>query len=199
TRSFVPSPDLLSVRVQELEHGAAGCVSTRQWPLRTLIAYLFDGRECDEVRALLATGEGVARGARLTWPPTTITAEELTEIENTFPPPIPVRQLTPSEIASAELVIPADKPKVAVSIRPSHPVVAAVLLHAVYERFDYGPWADLFTASLTRDDTFALLADIALGVSESENIQRASMLAEVHPAVIRLIAQRAEEQPPWQT
>ncbi len=193
----MPSLESLSVRVQDLEHGAAGCVSTRQWPLRTLIAYLFDGRECDEVRALLETGVGVAHSTRLSWPPTTITAAELSEIEHTFPPPIPVRQLTPADVTSAELIIPADTPKLAVLVRPTHPAVAAALLHAVYDRFDYGPWADLFTASLSRDQAQALLADISLGVTESEHIQRAAMLVEDHSAAVRLTARRPEETEPW--
>jgi hypothetical protein len=205
----VPSPDErqetvpaiatrdVSVRIQELTHGATACVNTRQWTLRTLIAYLFDGRECDEVRAALARGEGVAHGSRLTWPPVEITADELSAIERTFPHEQPDRVLEVEAVVLAQLVVPADDPRTVVTVRPSHPTVAEVVPHAQYVRFDYGPWADVYLASLTRDQAMALLADSALGIEDATNVTSASLLAEEHESAIRLESPRADEQKPW--
>ncbi|MEP6691761.1 MAG: hypothetical protein ABJD07_11440 [Gemmatimonadaceae bacterium] len=194
----MPLPDEreLTVRVQELKHGAGACVVTRQWPLRTLIAQLFDGRECDDVRALLAAGEGSARGNRLSWPPVTLTAGELTAIEQTFPPALPDRAITPAQVTSAELVVPAGAPRTAVGVRVSHPAIQEAMLHATYLRFDYGPWADLYEASLTRDQAMALLADAAMSVTEADHVQRAAMLAEEHDAALRFVVPREGEHLP---
>ncbi len=200
----MPSPeqsksasDTISVRVQELVHGAAWCVSTRQWPLRTLVAYLFDGRDCDEVRALLAKGNGVSRGARLTWPPITLSADELTAVEKTFPAPAAGRQLVPAEVTSVRLVVPVASPRVAITVRPTHPIIADVLLHATYERFDYGPWADLYSASLTREQAMALIADAMLEVAIGDDPEGAALLAESNDAGLRLMAARKDEVVPW--
>ena len=49
-----------------------GVATSRQWPLSTLVAYLFDGRSCDDVRELLALGEGIAHGNLVSWAPLTL-------------------------------------------------------------------------------------------------------------------------------
>src|ERR671933_2786140 len=97
---------VVAVRVQDLAHGAGQCVVVRRWPLATLVAYLFEGRECDDVRAALAAGEGVARGARLTWPPLELSAEELTAVERGFPREQPTRPLDLSGVTAVVLHLP---------------------------------------------------------------------------------------------
>ena len=63
----------------------AGGATVAEWPLPALVAYLFEGREEDEVRALLARGEGEAHGAHITWEPVDVSADELTRIQGEFP------------------------------------------------------------------------------------------------------------------
>ena len=127
----------IPVRMQD----AAG-ERTVLWPLRTLIAWLFVGRQCDEVRALLARGEATRDGARATWPAAKLSAEELTAIERTFPSANPARPLDASS-ARAWLVTGTGSAPLAPADRRVHEAAS----RATYRWFDYGVWADVWEAS----------------------------------------------------
>ncbi len=114
---------------------------TVHWPLRTLIAWLFVGRQCDEVRALLTRGETIRDGTRATWPPIRLSADELTAVERTFPAANPTRALEPGR-ARATLVSPHES----VTLAPDDPRVRDAAARATYRWFDYGTWADVWEA-----------------------------------------------------
>ena len=116
---------------------------TVRWPLRTLIAWLFIGRQCDEVRALLARGETTREGTRATWPPVRLSPEELTAIERTFPASDPTRPLEPGR-ADVTLVGPNES----VTLPPADPRARDAASRASYRWFDYGTWADVWEASV---------------------------------------------------
>jgi putative ABC transport system ATP-binding protein len=118
---------------------------TVHWPLRTLIAWLFVGRQCDEVRALLARGETTRDGTRATWTPVKLSAEELTAIERTFPPANAER---PLDRARARATLQTSNGSVVLA--PDDVRVRDAASRATYRWFDYGPWADVWEA-VTRD------------------------------------------------
>lgn len=115
---------------------------TLEWPLRTLIAWLFIGRQCDEVRELLARGETTRDGTRATWVPVRLSAEELTAIERTFPAADPTRPLDPAR-ASATLVASHGS----AFLPPEDVRVRDAASRAIYRWFDYGVWADVWEAA----------------------------------------------------
>lgn len=190
-------PRDLDVRLRHAEGMQAPVEVTHRWPLRTLVAFLFDGRQCDQVRALLARGEADAHGRSASWSPVALTAEELTAIEREFPEAQPDRQIVAEQVARAELVVPAGAPTVTVPLRTHHPVVREATARARYLRFDYGPWADVYETPLTRTETMELLADVMLGVPEGNAAERAVALVEESPAALWLIASRQGVAPPW--
>jgi putative ABC transport system ATP-binding protein len=112
------------------------------WPLRTLVAWLFAGRQCDEVRALLARGEATRDGTRASWTPVHLSAEQLTAIERTFPAANPRRLLDPGR-ARALLV----RHDTSVSLVPDDARVREAAPRAAYRWFDYGVWADVWEAA----------------------------------------------------
>jgi putative ABC transport system ATP-binding protein len=114
---------------------------TVRWPLRTLIAWLFVGRQCDEVRALLARGETARDDTRASWAPVQLSADELTAIERTFPAANPARALDPAR-ASAWLVTPSGR----VLLAPDDARARDAASRAGYKWFDYGVWADVWQA-----------------------------------------------------
>ena len=114
---------------------------TVHWPLRTLAAWLFIGRQCDEVRALLERGETIRDGTRATWPSVRLSPEELTAIERTFPPANPQRVLEPAH-ARVTLVSANDS----VALSPGEPRARSAASRATYRWFDYGTWADVWEA-----------------------------------------------------
>ena len=114
---------------------------TVHWPLRTLIAWLFAGRQCDEVRARLGRGEGTRDGTRATWAPIELSAEELTAIERTFPAANPTQPLDLAR-ARASLVRHAGS----MALAPDDARAREVASRAVYRWFDYGAWADVWEA-----------------------------------------------------
>jgi len=124
------------VRMRE---GGSG--RTVQWPLRTLIAWLFIGRQCDEVRALLARGETTRGDTHARWTPVHLSAEELTAIERTFPAANPERRLDLRD-ARAWLV----RPDRTLALAPDDARVRDAASRATYRWFDYGPWADVWEA-----------------------------------------------------
>jgi hypothetical protein len=187
----------VTVRVQDLRHGAGACVVTRRWPLRTLVAYLFDGRECDDVRALLAAGAAAARGDRLTWPPIELTAEELSGIERTFPPARPERPLLADEVAAVALHVVGPARTGIAAIPRSHPLVSAAAARASYVRFDYGPWADIFSATLALEEGAAWLAAVTEPSAPPEEIEVVVVPALTASPWVDLILPRDGERAPW--
>ena len=115
---------------------------TVHWPVRTLIAWLFVGRQCDEVRALLAQGVTTRDGTRATWPAAHLSADELTAIERTFPSANPSRSLDASS-ARALLVTDTGSTPLTHTDRRVHEAAS----RATYRWFDYGVWADVWEAS----------------------------------------------------
>lgn len=190
-------PHEIDVRLRRTDMPLATVDATHRWPLRTLVAFLFDGRECDEVRHLLAVGEATAHGRHASWETVVLTPEELTAIEREFPPPMLDRQIVVEQVARAELVVPASAPAVVVPLRTHHPVVREATARAHYLRFDYGPWADVYETPLSLTETMALLADVMLGVPEGPAAERALTLAETETMALWLIAPREGVQPPW--
>jgi putative ABC transport system ATP-binding protein len=114
---------------------------TIEWPLRTLVAWLFVGRECDEVRALLARGEATRDGTRAAWTPVHLSAQQLTAIERTFPRAHPDRAL---DVVHARPLFVRQGERM--PLAPDDPRVREAAARAVYKWFDYGSWADVWEA-----------------------------------------------------
>jgi energy-coupling factor transporter ATP-binding protein EcfA2 len=112
-----------------------------RWPMRTLVAWLFAGRQCDEVRALLARGETTRDGTHATWTPVNLSAEQLAAIERTFPPANPGQ---PLDLARGRLLLV--RRDGSVPLAPDDARVREAASRAVYRWFDYGVWADVWEA-----------------------------------------------------
>jgi hypothetical protein len=169
-----------------------------EWPLQTLVAYLLDGRKYDEVRALLALGQAEARGASLEWDPLQLSPEELVSIESDFPREEEPRPLDRSHAAAVALTLPALHPDISVPIRADHPLVGAVASRAAYLRFDYGPWADVYLATLTRAEAAELLDDPARRVrDDGGEAELAKRIIGEDDAALRFIVPRDGAPPPW--
>jgi hypothetical protein len=174
-------------------------VVVAEWPLQTLVAYLLDGRsERDDVRALLAQGRAEARGALLEWEPLHISSDELNRIESGFPREEEPHPLDQRHAALVALTLPALHPDISVPIRADHPLVSAVASRAAYLRFDYGPWADVYLATLTRDEAAELLDDPARRVrDDSGQAELAKRIIGEDDAALRFIVPREGSPPPW--
>jgi putative ABC transport system ATP-binding protein len=120
--------------------------TTVHWPLRTLVAWLFAGRQCEEVRTLLARGEATRDGTRATWEPVHLSGDQLTAIERTFPAANPTRPLDPMHARA--LLVTRDA---SVSLPPDDPRVREAASRAAYRWFDYGAWADVWEAPYGSD------------------------------------------------
>lgn len=114
---------------------------TERWPLRTLVAWLFANRQCDQVRTILGEGQAVRDGHRAAWAPVHLSAEELTAIERTFPAANPER---PLELACARVSLVSHGEEI--PLLPDDPRARAAARVATYRWFDYGPWADVWEA-----------------------------------------------------
>jgi hypothetical protein len=174
-----------------------GVATSRHWPLSTLVAYLFDGRSCDEVRELLAVGEGVAHGSIVSWTPLTLSAQELSTIESSFPKPHPAPALSYERAAFVELDMPALQPTLSVPIRGDQPLVEGIAQRAAYLSFDYGPWADVYVSTLTREEASELLADPARRVHDAGEAELAKRIIGEDDAALRFAVPRPESPPPW--
>lgn len=174
-----------------------GIATSRQWPLSTLVAYLFDGRSCEEVRELLAVGEGTAHGNVVSWPPLTLSAQELSAIESRFPKPHPAPALSYERAAFVELDMPALQPTLTVPIRGDQPLVEGIAQRAAYLSFDYGPWADVYVSTLTREEAAELLADPARRVHDAGEAELAKRIIGEDDAALRFAVPRPESPPPW--
>lgn len=176
---------------------APGVATSREWPLSTLIAYLFDGRSCEEVRELLALGDGVAHDTIVSWTPVTLTAAELSAIESRFPKPHPAPALAYERATFVELDMPALQPTLSVPIRGDQPLVEGIAQRAAYLSFDYGPWADVYVSTLTREEAAELLADPARRVHDAGEAELAKRIIGEDDAALRFAVPRAESPPPW--
>ena len=174
-----------------------GVATSRQWPLSTLVAYLFDGRSCDEVRELLAVGEGIAHGNEVSWTPLTLSEQELSAIESGFPKPHPAPALSYERAAFVELDMPALQPTLSVPIRGDQPLVEGIAQRAAYLSFDYGPWADVYVSTLTREEAAELLADPARRVHDAGEAELAKRIIGEDDAALRFAVPRPESPPPW--
>jgi hypothetical protein len=175
-----------------------GVATSRHWPLPTLVAYLFDGRTCDEVRDLLALGEGSAHGTIVSWTPITISAQELSAIESRFPKPHPAPALAYERATFVELDMPALQPTISVPIRGDQPLVVGIAQRAAYLSFDYGPWADVYVSTLTREEAAELLTDPARRVHDAGEAELAKRIIGEDDAALRFAVPRPESPPPWQ-
>ncbi|HJU64326.1 MAG TPA: hypothetical protein VJ596_01555 [Gemmatimonadaceae bacterium] len=169
----------------------------RRWPLSTLVAYLFEGRECDDVRSLLAKGRGKARLRELTWPPVQLTPAQLTEIERSFPQGTPPEPFDAGRATSVELKMPAMHPSLAVPLRVDQPLVRAAAARAAHLRFDYGPWADLYVATLTPAEASALLHNPARRVGDEGEAELAARVIGEDDASLYFTVPREGSPPPW--
>ena len=188
----------LIVHVQDLRHGAGACGDrVRRWPLRTLVAFLFDGRECDQVRALLGRGEATAHGCRVTFEPVELTAAEVTVIERSFPQGAPGGHFDASEINGVDMRLPALHPILTVPIRATHPLISDAAARAAHLRFDYGPWADVYVATLTPDEAASLLSDPARRVRDAGEAELARRIVGEDDASLHFTVPRPGARPPW--
>jgi hypothetical protein len=187
-----------TMRVRIMPAGdVPGLATSRQWPLSTLVAYLFDGRSCDEVRELLALGEGIAHGNIVSWTPLTLSEQELGAIESRFPKPHPAPALSFERAAFVELDMPALQPTLSVPIRGDQPLVEGIAQRAAYLSFDYGPWADVYVSTLTREEAAELLADPARRVHDAGEAELANRIIGEDDAALRFAVPRPESPPPW--
>jgi hypothetical protein len=187
-----------TMRVRIMPAGdVPGLATSRQWPLSTLVAYLFDGRSCDEVRELLALGEGIAHGNIVSWTPLTLSEQELSAIESRFPKPHPAPALSFERAAFVELDMPALQPTLSVPIRGDQPLVEGIAQRAAYLSFDYGPWADVYVSTLTREEAAELLADPARRVHDAGEAELANRIIGEDDAALRFAVPRPESPPPW--
>lgn len=174
-----------------------GIATSRQWPLSTLVAYLFDGRRGDEVRELLAIGGGEAHGTIVSFAPITLTAQELGAIESRFPKPNAAAALAYERATFVELDMPALQPTLSVPIRGDQPLVEGIAQRAAYLSFDYGPWADVYVSTLTREEAAELLADPARRVHDAGEAELARRIIGEDDAALRFAVPRADSPPPW--
>jgi hypothetical protein len=187
---------MVKVRLAPVDE-MTGSPTTRSWPLSTLVAYLFDGRSCDEVRELLALGEGVAHGTLVSFAPVTLAAAELSAIESRFPKPHSAPALSFERATFVELDMPALQPTLSVPIRGDQPLVAGIAQRAAYLSFDYGPWADVYVSTLTREEAAELLSDPARRVHDAGEAELARRIIGEDDAALRFAVPRADSPPPW--
>jgi hypothetical protein len=187
---------VIKVRLAPMED-MPGVATTRAWPLTTLVAYMFDGRNCDEVRELLAVGEGTAHGTMVSFAPIAITAKELSAIEAHFPRPHPAPALAADQAALVELDMPALQPTLSVPIRGDQPLIDRIAQRAAYLAFDYGPWADVYVSTLTREEAAELLSDPARRVHDAGEAELARRIIGEDDAALRFAVPRADSPPPW--
>ncbi|MDQ6887448.1 MAG: hypothetical protein M3068_09150 [Gemmatimonadota bacterium] len=188
----------IEVRLRDLRHGGPACTETRRWPLATLVAYLFDGRECPEVRSLLARGSGVAHGTQVSWSPVRIAERELTEIESDFPQGAPIGALRPEQVLAVELHVPALRPVLTVPLRiDDHPLIRRAAERAAHARFDYGPWADVYVATLASHEAAELLEDPARRLSDAGSAELAARVIGEDDAALHFHVPRPDAPIPW--
>lgn len=185
------------VRLRELKHDSSANQEIRQWPLSTLVAYLFEGRECDEVRALLAAGTGTAHACEVSWPPVSLSSEEMSAIERDFPQSDPPSSLELRRASLVELHCPALRPVLVVPLRAGNPLIERMGERASYLRFDYGHWADVYVATLTQAEASEILAHPARRVGDAGAAELAARVVGEDDAALYFIVPRSGVLPPW--
>ncbi len=170
-----------------------------RWPLATLVAFLLDGREQDEVRTVLATGNGTARGRALSWRPVHLSADDLSAVEEELPPSMPDRPFDLAQVTAVELNIPALHPTLTVPLRTSQPLVREIAERAAYLRFDYGCWADVYVATLTPDEATALLSHPKRRTADAGQAELAARVVGEDDASLHFVVPRPGASPPWTT
>ncbi|MGI8497487.1 MAG: hypothetical protein ACR2OG_07905 [Gemmatimonadaceae bacterium] len=188
----------IEVRIRDLRHGGSACVAIRRWPLSTLVAYLFDGRECGEVRSLLASGSGVAHDTHSSWSPVRMSESELTAMERGFPQGAPTGPLRPDKVTAVELHVPALRPALTVPLRiDDHPLILRAATRSAHARFDYGPWADVYIATLAPHEAAELLEDPARRLSDAGSAELAARVIGEDDAALHFHVPRHGAPVPW--
>lgn len=133
---------------------------TDKWPLATLVAFLFAGRECDDVRALLAGGRLDGTLTRVEWEPIVLDVRAFAAVERELPSSLPEseRTIEPSVAREVALVAPPDGRGARVLLKPGAPLVATLASQAQYSRFDYGSWADVWETHVAPEQVPGVLA-----------------------------------------
>ena len=93
--------------------------------------------------------------------------------------------------------MPALQPTLSVPIRGDQPLVEGIAQRAAYLSFDYGPWADVYVSTLTREEAAELLADPARRVHDAGEAELARRIIGEDDAALRFAVPRAESPPPW--
>ncbi len=188
-----------TTRVRYHRRSAGADVTVAEWPLQTLVAYLLDGRRTrEDVCTLLAEGRAESRGALVEWEPLQMSPEELNSIESGFPREEEPHPLGGRHASLVALTLPALHPDISVPIRADHPLVSAVASRAAYLRFDYGPWADVYLATLTHDEASELLDDPARRVhDDGGQAELARRIIGEDDAALRFVVPREGSPPPW--
>ena len=167
-----------------------------RWPFRTLVAFLFNGRECDAVRALLAAGTVTEGNRRVSWAPVVLTIGEFTSVERTLPPPLSPSHRVPEITGETNVrfVVPREQPTAWVRLDPAAPAVTALVERAEYVRFDYGPWADLYQVAVNPEQAAGVLA-----CAEPWQRDLFSAYAQRFGAGVQFHVRRPGVPPPWGT
>lgn len=180
-----PDPDAATPRW--IPHGG------EQWPLATLAAFLFAGRECDDVRALLRRGRLDGLLTRLEWDPIALDVEAFAAVERELPPSLPESEhaIEPAFAREISLVAPPDGRGARVLLKPGAPLVATLAAQAQYTRFDYGPWADVWETRVAPEQVPGVLA-----VSRFDSLRGGPTLAARLGDTLSTRDRRAPEAPP---
>ncbi|HET7585255.1 MAG TPA: hypothetical protein VFK13_10115 [Gemmatimonadaceae bacterium] len=188
----------LDVQVRAVEPSEGRAPEVR-WPLATLVAFLSDGRESDEVRTLLAAGRGAARGRLLSWRPVHLSPDDLSAVQAELPRPMPDHPFDLDRVTAVQLKIPALNPTLTVPLRTSHPLVREIAARAAYLCFDYGPWADVYVATLTSDEATALLSHPKRRTADAGSAELAARVVGEDDASLHFVVPRPGAPPPWTT
>jgi hypothetical protein len=91
--------------------------------------------------------------------------------------------------------MPALHPTLAIPIRADHPLVASAAARAAHLRFEQGPWADIYLATLTRAEAAELLDDPARRVNDTGEAELAKRVLGEDDAALRFTVPRSDEPP----
>jgi len=119
------------------------------WPLRTLVAFLSEGRDGASIRRVLAEGSLASGGLDAQWASVEVSSHEMLAIEHSFPralDPAPDAPLAGALDLGIHFEVPAVAPVGRAELDPSHPEVARAMSSLRYDGFDVAAWADRFGA-----------------------------------------------------
>ena len=92
--------------------------------------------------------------------------------------------------------MPALQPTLSVPIRGDQPLVQGIAQRAAYLSFDYGPWADVYVSTLTREEAAELLADPARRVHDAGEAELAKRIIGEDDAALRFAVPRPKARHP---